>query len=383
MLAFAAPLFPRSCWHNRCPKRVAGTVVDEQGKPIAGAQVVLYGPPIGTSKATRLKGEPKATATAGSISRPRRSAESTRMASTSGRSRRSFRWRPCSTDRQAAFRSCCENTSREPCGSRDRTASPSPARGRSPADSFSGGTGSADMPGSRPRHWRSRPAGTARRRSLSCEAEIASWPHGSRPKRSANKTPGIRGNDEKAPPGASSLIKLKKTSRLSGRIVDPAGRGVAGQAVESGPVRDRSASQPGRFQERPGANGRRTELFRLPANLLIGSSYRVVVREPGNEPIISDFFPITEESVTISPLELRPLRTVSGLVVDRQGKPVADVEVFQSGDGPSARRCGLIARAASRWEDSRAERCFCLRAARDSGFTVKCSSPAITRSRSS
>ena len=31
---------------------------------------------------------------------------------------------------------------------------------------------------------------------------------------------------------------------------------------------------------------------------------------------------------------LRPLRTVRGRVVDRQGKPVAGVEVFQSGDGP-------------------------------------------------
>ena len=30
----------------------------------------------------------------------------------------------------------------------------------------------------------------------------------------------------------------------------------------------------------------------------------------------------------------RPLRTISGRVVDRQGKPVAGIEVFQSGDGP-------------------------------------------------
>ena len=30
----------------------------------------------------------------------------------------------------------------------------------------------------------------------------------------------------------------------------------------------------------------------------------------------------------------RPLRTIGGRVVDRQGKPVVGVEVFQSGDGP-------------------------------------------------
>ena len=30
----------------------------------------------------------------------------------------------------------------------------------------------------------------------------------------------------------------------------------------------------------------------------------------------------------------RPLRTIRGRVVDSQGKPLEDVEVFQSGDGP-------------------------------------------------
>ena len=33
-------------------------------------------------------------------------------------------------------------------------------------------------------------------------------------------------------------------------------------------------------------------------------------------------------------LVLRPLRTIAGRVVDRRGQPVADVEVFQAGDGP-------------------------------------------------
>ena len=32
---------------------------------------------------------------------------------------------------------------------------------------------------------------------------------------------------------------------------------------------------------------------------------------------------------------LKPFRSIRGRVVDRQGKPVADAEVFQSGDGPS------------------------------------------------
>ena len=36
------------------------------------------------------------------------------------------------------------------------------------------------------------------------------------------------------PLGPTFVIKLKKTSRLSGRILDDAGKGVAGQTVESG-----------------------------------------------------------------------------------------------------------------------------------------------------
>ncbi len=130
-------------------------------------------------------------------------------------------------------------------------------------------------------------------------------------------------------------IKLKKTGRLTGRIVDLTGRGVAGQAVE---IWSRGASggfipNPVGFTNGPPRTGS-DGAFQTPANLLIGSSYRVVIREPGNEPIISDFFPVTEDSVAIPTLELRPLRTVSGRVVDRQGNPVPDVEVFQSGDGP-------------------------------------------------
>ncbi len=77
----------------------------------------------------------------------------------------------------------------------------------------------------------------------------------------------------------SFVIKLKKTSWLSGRVLDEAGKGVAGQTVEiwcrvedsplawglvgfkNGPVRT-------------GADGS----FQTPDNLMIGSSYRVVVR---------------------------------------------------------------------------------------------------------
>ena len=141
-------------------------------------------------------------------------------------------------------------------------------------------------------------------------------------------------------PGRSSVepvitIKLKKTSRLAGRIVDGAGQPVAGQVVEiwsrggGGWLRPNSVELRG-GPLRTAADGR----FQTPDNLLVGSTYRVVVRAPGKEPIISDWIAIGEAPRTLLPMRLRPLRTVGGRVVDRQGKPVANVEVFQSGDGP-------------------------------------------------
>ena len=51
---------------------------------------------------------------------------------------------------------------------------------------------------------------------------------------------------------------------------------------------------------------------------------------------MSDWITIGEKTRTLPMMVLRPLRTVSGRVVDRQGKPVADIEVCQSGDGPDA-----------------------------------------------
>ena len=52
------------------------------------------------------------------------------------------------------------------------------------------------------------------------------------------------------------------------------------------------------------------------------------------EPILSDWIRIGHNPRILLTLLQRPLRTISGRVVDRQGKPVASVEVFQSGDGP-------------------------------------------------
>ena len=130
-------------------------------------------------------------------------------------------------------------------------------------------------------------------------------------------------------------IRLKKTSRLTGRIVDRAGQPVAGQVVEIWSRGGGGWLLPNPVELRGGplrtsADGR----FQTPDNLLVGSTYRVVVRAAGKEPIISGWIAIDEAPRVLLPMRLRSLRSVGGRVVDRQGKPVANVEVFQSGDGP-------------------------------------------------
>ncbi len=135
-------------------------------------------------------------------------------------------------------------------------------------------------------------------------------------------------------PAAAITIRLKPMSHLAGHVRRSAGEPVAGQSVE---VWSRGGSwlqpNPVGFKNGPvrtAADGS----FRTPDNLLVGSQYRVVVRAPGFEPTLSRWITIGEEPKVLLPLIQKALRTLSGRVVDRQGKPLANVEVFQSGDGP-------------------------------------------------
>ena len=74
--------------------------------------------------------------------------------------------------------------------------------------------------------------------------------------------------------------------------------------------------------------------FQTPDNLLAGSAYRVAIRNEGSDPIFSDWITMADKPRDLSVFVLKPARTIRGQVVDRQGKPVAGIEVFQSGDGP-------------------------------------------------
>ncbi len=68
--------------------------------------------------------------------------------------------------------------------------------------------------------------------------------------------------------------------------------------------------------------------FQTPSELLRGSSYRVSVRREGFEPFVSDWVALDGERATVPPIHLRSLRTLRGLVRDRQGQPVAAARVF-------------------------------------------------------
>jgi hypothetical protein len=141
-------------------------------------------------------------------------------------------------------------------------------------------------------------------------------------------------------PGRSSVepvinIKLKKTTRLAGQVVDGAGAPIANQEVEVW-SRGRGASlrpHPVRFREGPlrtTPDGR----FQTPENLLAGSTYRIAARADGKEPIISDWITLGQQPRTLPAMALRSLWTATGRAVDRQGNAVANLEVFQTGDGP-------------------------------------------------
>ena len=125
-------------------------------------------------------------------------------------------------------------------------------------------------------------------------------------------------------------IKLKPTSHFAGRIVDKDGQPVAGQSVEVW-SRGNAMWLAANTVELSGGPLRSAAdgSFQTPDNLMAGSAYRVSVRAPGQEPTLSEWITIGEKPRTLPLLVQRPMRSISGRVVDRQGKPLANVKVFQ------------------------------------------------------
>ena len=125
-------------------------------------------------------------------------------------------------------------------------------------------------------------------------------------------------------------IKLKRTGTISGRIVDENARPVAGQVVE---VWSRGVVAPGccpissASRKAPCARARTARSRRRPS-----SSKARPTAWPFASRAQTRFFPTGSRSRTsrhtLPLLVQRPLRTIRGRVVDRQGKPVAGCPRF-------------------------------------------------------
>ncbi len=130
-------------------------------------------------------------------------------------------------------------------------------------------------------------------------------------------------------------IKLQPTTHLAGRLVDHDGQPVVDHVVEVWSRGPGGRLLPNTVEFKSGPLRTRDDgSFQTPDNLMVGSTYRVAIREEGKDRVFSDWITMTDKPRDLPLSVLRPLRTVRGQVVDRQGKPMASVEVFQSGDGP-------------------------------------------------
>ena len=74
--------------------------------------------------------------------------------------------------------------------------------------------------------------------------------------------------------------------------------------------------------------------FSTPIALTRGAKYRAVVREEGFAPTISPWVALDDATADFGTIALVKMKAITGRAVDRQGKPLAGVAVFQSGDGP-------------------------------------------------
>lgn len=130
---------------------------------------------------------------------------------------------------------------------------------------------------------------------------------------------------------------------LEGRACDGERHPVAGAAVR---VRWRRADSGGSSEDEGylTLDGRQRMLtdadgrFRTPAALVKGREYRAEVLSPGRLAAVTEFIdPVAWDTRTFGDIELPAspsLRTVEGRVVDRRGRPLKGVRVFQTGDGP-------------------------------------------------
>jgi len=166
-------------------------------------------------------------------------------------------------------------------------------------------------------------------------------------RRGAETAGGIRARAEQT---EAITLKISDTHAvdLRGRVVDVANRPVAGAAIRIiSALRDKqrgyySSENLVQFGDgdilRSDADGR----FSSPRWLRPDLHYRAEVEAPGFVPVLTEWLqPVGGKTLAIADVVLLSApsaRLVEGLVVDRQGHPVAGATVFQSGDGPRRTR---------------------------------------------
>lgn len=123
-----------------------------------------------------------------------------------------------------------------------------------------------------------------------------------------------------------------------GRVADGAGKGIAGVKVEKAVTKTQFqgawVESSVNWHEEP------RELFtdangEYRAWVEVGATYRAQFAIEGRAPQWTEWVTFKSDEPAVFPdLVVDTLQSIAGRVVDRQGKPVAGVTVFQSGDGP-------------------------------------------------
>ena len=90
--------------------------------------------------------------------------------------------------------------------------------------------------------------------------------------------------------------------------------------------------------------------FQTPDNLLVGSAYRLVVRAPGKETILSDWITIGDQPRVLLPIVTAPAAHGERALVDRQACRLLASRSSNPATGPSGRRPRPIPKADSHSE---------------------------------
>ncbi len=149
----------------------------------------------------------------------------------------------------------------------------------------------------------------------------------------------VRAEAARAKPVALT-ISPRNSTPIGGRVVDRAGRGVAGASIRIWrEVQDRNGraividpivADDGTVVLRTDAEGR----YRTPGRVPLKGIYYAEAAAPERLSARSAQINLTGQSQDLPILVLRRVRTIEGRVVDRKGKPVEGAIVRQSGDGP-------------------------------------------------